>query len=67
MTLQERTKQAAVGTVFEGWYPDDPEKQRGISNNLEWMISTASDPDALASARRVLDANATVQQNLSWG
>lgn len=67
MTLQKRTKQAAIGTVFEGQYPDDPEKQRGIHDNLEWMISTANDPDALASARRVLDANATVQQKLSWG
>lgn len=67
MNLQERTKQAAVGTVFEGQYPDDHDKQKGIVDNLEWMIQTAQDPEAVESARRVLGQNAAVQQNLSWG
>jgi len=67
MNLQERTKQAAIGTVFEGQYPDDLDKQRGIHENLEWMIQTAKDPEAVESARRVLGQNAAVQQNLSWG
>lgn len=67
MTLQERTKEASMGTVFEGQYPDDPDKQRGIVDNLGWMIQTAKDPEAVESARRVLGQNAAVQQNLSWG
>lgn len=66
MATQEEVNQAAKGTVFEGSYPADQDKQLSIIENLRFMASGSSDMEAKESCLRVLDQALLINQRLSW-
>ena len=66
MATQEEVNQAAKGTVFEGSYPADQDKQLSIIENLRFMASESSDAEAKESCLRVLDQALLINQKLSW-
>lgn len=67
MGTQQEVEAAAKGTVFEGSYPVEDEKQGDIIKSLHFMMNGAKDQDAVASANRVLDQAVGINQKLSWG
>lgn len=66
MGTKQEVEQAARGTVFEGSYPVEPEKQLAIIENLRWMASESHNPEARESCSRVLDQALAINQRLSW-
>jgi len=67
MATQEEVDRAAKGTVFEGSYPADQDKQLSIIENLRFMAKESSDAEAKESCLRVLDQALLINQKLSWG
>lgn len=66
MGTKQEVEQAARGTVFEGNYPVEPDKQFSVIENLRWMSDTSSDVEAQESCARVLDQALSINQKLSW-
>ena len=66
MATQQEVDQAARGTVFEGSYPAESEKQCAIVEHLRWMLNGSSEAEAQASCSRVLDQALGINQQLSW-
>lgn len=66
MGTKQEVEAAAQGTVFEGSYPVEPEKQFAIVENLRWMSGLSSDPEMQKSCNRILSQALDINQKLSW-